>query len=183
MLRDSKDDKVKEANVDVRTGRKWMAKTAVEDVESRLRHRDIVGVVTLERLGFATFSNHYSSQKMQDIEGNLFSRRFVVEKKTIDKTALKDGRYTWRHGQVLREIEAQRRKKIKIEKGPKFINFINGGDESSKKIFSKASGILTTANDWEMQDDVGGRTTFLREIITTTLRPDIVLWSRIRSFL
>ncbi|CAC5385086.1 unnamed protein product [Mytilus coruscus] len=38
MLRDSKDDKVKEANVDVRTGRKWVAKSAVEDAESRLRH-------------------------------------------------------------------------------------------------------------------------------------------------
>lgn len=43
ILRDSKDDKVKEANVDVRTGRKWVAKDAVEDAESRLRHRDIVG--------------------------------------------------------------------------------------------------------------------------------------------
>ena len=41
MLRDSKDDKVKEVNVDVRTGRKWVAKSIVEDAESRLRHRDI----------------------------------------------------------------------------------------------------------------------------------------------
>ncbi|XP_076101153.1 protein mono-ADP-ribosyltransferase PARP14-like [Mytilus galloprovincialis] len=52
MLRESKDDKVKEANVDVRTGRKWVAKSAVEDAESLLRHRDIVGVVTSGRLGF-----------------------------------------------------------------------------------------------------------------------------------
>ena len=52
MLRDSKNDKAKEANVDVRTGRKWVAKTAVEDAESRLRHRDIVGVVTSGLLGF-----------------------------------------------------------------------------------------------------------------------------------
>ena len=52
MLRDSKDEEVKEANVDVRTGRKWVAKDAVEDAESRLRHKDIVGVVTSGRLGF-----------------------------------------------------------------------------------------------------------------------------------
>ncbi|CAC5404457.1 unnamed protein product [Mytilus coruscus] len=52
MLRDSKDDKVKVANVDVRTGRKWVAKSAVEDAESRLRHRDILGVVTSGRLAF-----------------------------------------------------------------------------------------------------------------------------------
>ena len=42
MLRDSKDDKVKEANVEVRTGRKRVTKSAVEDAESPLRHRDIV---------------------------------------------------------------------------------------------------------------------------------------------
>ena len=34
---------MKEANVDVRTVRKWVAKDAVEDAESKLRHTDIVG--------------------------------------------------------------------------------------------------------------------------------------------
>ena len=47
------------------------------------------------------------------------------------RTALKDARYTWQHDQVLREIAAalglQRRRKKKIEKGPKFINFVKGG--------------------------------------------------------
>ncbi|CAC5385085.1 unnamed protein product [Mytilus coruscus] len=54
------------------------------------------------------------------------------------RTALKDGRYTWRHDQVLREIAAvldkQRRKKTKIEKGPKFINFIKGGGDTAKPV-------------------------------------------------
>ncbi|XP_071145365.1 uncharacterized protein [Mytilus edulis] len=99
------------------------------------------------------------------------------------RTALKDVRYTWRHDQVLREIAAvldtQRRKKSKLEKGPNFINFIKGGGESSRNTYSKANGILETANDWEMQADVGGKTTFPREILTTTFRPEIVLWSRI----
>ncbi|KAL5016444.1 hypothetical protein ScPMuIL_006033, partial [Solemya velum] len=63
-------------------------------------------------------------------------------------------------------------------KGPKFINFIKGGRKTSRNANSKASGILATANDWEMQADVGGKTTFPGEVITTTLRPDIVLWSR-----
>ena len=52
MLRDTEDDKVKEANVDVRTLRKWVAQSAVEDAENILRHRDLVGVVTSGRLGF-----------------------------------------------------------------------------------------------------------------------------------
>ena len=77
------------------------------------------------------------------------------------RTALKDGRYTWRHDQVLREIAAaldlQRRRKKKIEKGPKFINFVKGGTETTKSN-STVSGILSTANDWEMQADVGGKT-------------------------
>jgi len=98
------------------------------------------------------------------------------------RSALKDGRYTWRHDQVLREIAAaldlQRRKKTKIEKGPKFINFIKGGTTETSRNTRPSSGILGTANDWEMQADVGGKTTFPREVITTTLRPDIVLWSK-----
>lgn len=81
------------------------------------------------------------------------------------RTALKDGRFTWRHDQVLREIAAaldiQRRKKTTIEKGPKFINFIKGGRKTSRNANSKASGILATANDWEMQADVGGKTIYI----------------------
>ncbi|CAC5397103.1 unnamed protein product [Mytilus coruscus] len=79
--------------------------------------------------------------KPENLEHVLSSRR----------TALKDGRYTWRHDQVLREIAAildtQRRKKTKLEKGPKFINFIKGGGKSSRNTYSKASGVLATAND------------------------------------
>ncbi|VDI10774.1 Hypothetical predicted protein [Mytilus galloprovincialis] len=77
------------------------------------------------------------------------------------RTALKDGRYTWHHDQVLRQIavvlDSQWRKKTKIEKGPKFMNFIKGGGESSKKPYSKARGILATSNGWEMQADVWGK--------------------------
>lgn len=54
MLTDSKDDKMKGTNVEVRTGRKCVAKYAVEDAGSRLRHRDIVGVVTSGRLGLGS---------------------------------------------------------------------------------------------------------------------------------
>lgn len=68
-------------------------------------------------------------------------------------------------------------KKTQIQKGPKSINFIKSGGESTKNTNIKASGILTTANDREIPADVGMKTTFQREVITT-LRPDIVLWSR-----
>ncbi|XP_052218246.1 uncharacterized protein LOC127835860 [Dreissena polymorpha] len=52
MLRDSRDEKVREAGVQVNTGRKWRADKAVEEAEARLRHSDIVGNVAHGRLGF-----------------------------------------------------------------------------------------------------------------------------------
>ncbi|KAL5005358.1 hypothetical protein ScPMuIL_018814, partial [Solemya velum] len=197
---------VKEANVDVRTGRKWVAKDAVEDAESRLRHRDIVGVSARPRkiswnemwrmdgqkISFLlrsvydvlpTPTNLTTWKLNEDPSCKLCGNPANLEHVLLScRTALKDGRFTWRHDQVLREIAAaldiQRKKKTTIEKGPKFINFIKGGRKTSRNANSKASGILATANDWEMQADVGGKTTFPGEVIRTTLRPDIVLWSR-----
>ena len=53
-LRDSKDDKVRLAGVEVRTGRKRSASRAVDEAESRLRHKDIVGTVAVGRQGLGT---------------------------------------------------------------------------------------------------------------------------------
>ena len=51
MLRDSKDEKVREGGIRVRTGRKWSASEALKEAESRLQHQDIVGIVEQGRLG------------------------------------------------------------------------------------------------------------------------------------
>ncbi|XP_071145089.1 uncharacterized protein [Mytilus edulis] len=51
-LRDSKDAKVRGANVKIRTGRKWKAKEAVTEAETRLKHSVIVGVTAVSRQGF-----------------------------------------------------------------------------------------------------------------------------------
>ena len=50
MLRDSSDEKVSGAQVEVNTGRKWRADKAVSDAEARLKHNDIVGTTTMDRL-------------------------------------------------------------------------------------------------------------------------------------
>ena len=44
-LKDYKDEKVRAAGVEVKTGRKWSASKAVTEAVSRLRHKDIVGTV------------------------------------------------------------------------------------------------------------------------------------------
>lgn len=51
IYRDSNDPKVAQAGVVVKTGRKWSASSAVLDVEARLRHKDLVGVVAHGRAG------------------------------------------------------------------------------------------------------------------------------------
>ncbi|VDI70052.1 Hypothetical predicted protein [Mytilus galloprovincialis] len=86
-----------------------------------------------------------------------------------------------RCGEWSRSLGHTEEEETKIEKGQKFINFIKRGGESSRNTYSKVIGNCSgaTANDWGMQADVGGKTTFPRQILTTTLQPIIVLWSRI----
>jgi len=50
-LRDSKDPVVKNTQPAVKTGTKWVAEKAVEEVESRLKHKQIVGAVQVGRQG------------------------------------------------------------------------------------------------------------------------------------
>ena len=53
MLRDSKDEKVpvRTARVEIRAGRKWSTRKTIGEVESRLRHSEIVSRVAIGRQG------------------------------------------------------------------------------------------------------------------------------------
>lgn len=51
MLWDNDDQAVRQADITVRTGRKWKADGALREAEERLQHVDIVGMVTQRRLG------------------------------------------------------------------------------------------------------------------------------------
>ena len=55
QYRDSRDPKVAKAGIQVRTGRKWMAEVADQEVEARMRQRSMVGVVTRGRAGIGSF--------------------------------------------------------------------------------------------------------------------------------
>jgi hypothetical protein len=51
MLKDSEDQQINTAGIVTRTGRKWQAQVAVDQAESRLRHKDIVGTTAVGRQG------------------------------------------------------------------------------------------------------------------------------------
>ncbi|VDI39736.1 Hypothetical predicted protein [Mytilus galloprovincialis] len=51
-LRDSKDSKISKAGIQTRTGRKWSARTAVDQAGSILHHKDIVGNTCTGRQGY-----------------------------------------------------------------------------------------------------------------------------------
>ena len=51
-LRDSQDPMIRATAPDMRTGIKWDAKQEVGEMESRLRHKEIVGAVQKDRAGF-----------------------------------------------------------------------------------------------------------------------------------
>ena len=95
--------------------------------------------------------------------------------------ALKDGRYTWRHDQVLRVIagalEAARTQDRHVQEKLRFINFCRAGEKKSSGE-GKEKGLLSTAGDWQMVADLDRQLKFPGEIAATSRRPDVVLWSR-----
>lgn len=74
MLRDSDDQAVRQANITVKTGRKWKASGALREAEERLQHADIVGTVTQGRLGLGVITR--ASWK----EAKAKERRGMVQK-------------------------------------------------------------------------------------------------------
>lgn len=70
MLRDSEDQAVRQADIAVRTGRKWKADGALREAEERLQHADIVGTVTQGRLGLGAITRaSWKEAKTRDWRG------------------------------------------------------------------------------------------------------------------
>lgn len=98
------------------------------------------------------------------------------------QASLADGKFRWRHDQILAELatglEEERRKTHNITRtvAPHMIRFVRAGESS--RATSTGSGILTSATDWDMRVDLRRQLKFPEEITISTLRPDIVLWSR-----
>ena len=99
------------------------------------------------------------------------------------KVSLDQGRYTWRHDQVLsvlvNQITCKLKSPIKADAKP-FINFVPAGTEKVTIHKKKAyTGLLDRAEDWTLLvDDIENMIVFPSFIAETSLRPDIVIWSR-----
>ena len=101
-------------------------------------------------------------------------------------TSLAQGRYTWRHNQVLRELAStfeQRRTTINAlpqtsSKKVHVTPFVPAGQPQGHHPTSKDTSILQSARDWRLEVDLDKKLVFPPEIVTTTLRPDMVLWSK-----
>ncbi|XP_062872774.1 uncharacterized protein LOC134334411 [Trichomycterus rosablanca] len=94
--------------------------------------------------------------------------------------ALGEGRYRWRHDQVLRALADTLSIAISNCRyqppRKKLITFVRAGEQAQHQPGS-FGGLLTTARDWELQVDLGKQLKFPEHILATALRPDVVLTS------
>ncbi len=103
------------------------------------------------------------------------------------KTSLTQGRYTWRHNQVLKCLAAKL-EEIRVTTNamppnsqpavPWKTPFVREGEKRGTRPAPLEAGQLTIARDWEMRVDLSQRLSFPPEIAVTNLRPDLVLWSK-----
>ena len=98
------------------------------------------------------------------------------------EVALGQGRYTWRHNQVLRQIalcvDAKRiNHNNHFRRVEKKIQFVKAGDKRTPTPIRLSDSYLDGANDWELKTDLDGNLKFPRQIADTNLRPDMFLLS------
>ena len=101
--------------------------------------------------------------------------------------ALNQGRFTWRHDNILECLVKELQPKIdKVNSmhNPRknirdsFIKFVKEGNKGIKKKSSYKHGILYTANDWILTYDRShDPLVFPPHIVQTSLRPDMVIYS------
>ncbi|KAJ8344224.1 hypothetical protein SKAU_G00315530 [Synaphobranchus kaupii] len=173
-LRESTIQSVRNANAKVRTGRKWNA-----EAEANQKERKEMVVAEVTRMEEERYKIKAVSQGRQ---GSWTTWDEVVNRKTSCKTALSQGRYRWRHDQVLRklaEVLEGRRQESRGCPPPleHHIHFVRegGGRRSTKP--RETPRLFSNDQEWNMRVDLGRQLQFPGEITTMSLRPDIVVWS------
>ena len=99
------------------------------------------------------------------------------------KVALSQGRYSWRHDRVLRELSFWIDEKRKVINNSPWkrraeIKFVKPGEKSKPASPVTPQSFLKIARDWKIQVDLpGSRVTIPIDIAVTAQRPDIVISS------
>ncbi|KAK0141131.1 hypothetical protein N1851_021872 [Merluccius polli] len=101
------------------------------------------------------------------------------------KTSLTQGRYTWRHNQVLKSLAAvleSRQTSVNALPPPssrwQATSFVREGEgQANLTSVGPGAGQLGGARDWKLVADLGQKLCFPAEIASTNLRPDLVMWS------
>ena len=101
--------------------------------------------------------------------------------------ALKQGRYTWRHDDILQRMAEQLKSLLEKVNSTKvvspsikdrFVVFVKPGEKVKKGKGTYKSGMLFTANDWILDfDNSYDPLIFPHHITQTSLRPDLIIFS------
>ena len=101
------------------------------------------------------------------------------------KVALAQGRYKWRHDQVLRTIanaveDIRKKKNNNHSKTRERMHFLKEGEKPNReeKGQKHEDSYLNSANDWKLEVDLDGRLKVPTEITTTNQRPDMMIISK-----
>ena len=97
-------------------------------------------------------------------------------------TALSQGRYRWRHDEVLRELaqtmeERRRNHNDTEEKTGPGILFVKEGGKKTQTVKTSPRSFMDGARDWRLLVDLDGKLRVPHKIVETELRPDMLLIS------
>ena len=175
----------------------WLNFDAV--LKADLRWNSLIYTIPQELLKFLLNSTHNVlptpdnlrrwGKTVVDIKCNLCSYSNPTLKHILNgcSMALKQGRYTWRHDNVLHCIAKQLElflDKVNSRTTPNssikdtFIKFVKEGEHPRRGKVTYKSGLLSAANDWILAyDNIYDPLVFPHHIAQTSLRPDIIIYS------
>ena len=187
MVREAEEDR---RRVKMASLAKQGAQTRWEVPEKRLSHREIIGrsETSLKFLVKAVYdllptpSNKniwFRSEETCNLCGGNGTLAHIL---TGCEVALAQGRYRWRHDQVLRQIahfvEVKRMSHNKQPRaGKNIIQFVKEGEVRVPTHKKLPGSYLDGANDWKLMVDLDRNLKFPRQVAETNQRPDMILMS------
>ena len=187
MVREAEEDK---RRVKMASLAKQGAHTRWEVPEKKLSHKEIISTseTSLKFLVKSVYdllptpsnkNKWYGSEEVCKLCGGNGTLTHILSGCEV---ALAQGRYRWRHDQVLRQIalcvEAKRRNhNNQLCRVEKKIQFVKAGEKRNPAERRLLGSYLDGANDWKLHVDLDRKLKFPREVAVTNLRPDMLLVS------